>query len=57
VRISNIDENFSQYTEKPLPTQGLFISSNDAQSIKNGLQYLAPSTTSTADFEPIFTPK
>ena len=38
-------------------TTGAFYFFNQAQSIKNALQYLAPSPTSAAKLEPLFTPK
>ena len=40
-----------------LATTGAFYFFNQAQSIKNALQYLAPSPTFTANLEPLFPPK
>jgi hypothetical protein len=42
----------------PAPaTTGAFYFFNHPQAAQNGIQCLAPSPTSTADIEPLFTPK
>ena len=43
-----------QPTPPPLPPQGDFIYLNIPRSLKNSIQYLAPSPTSTANLESLF---
>jgi hypothetical protein len=45
------------YTPKTPATTGVFIYLNIPRSLKNSIQYLAPSPTSTAYLEPLSPPK
>jgi hypothetical protein len=47
---------FRAYTSTPATT-GVFIYLNIARSLKNSIQYLAPSPTYSTNLEPLFTPK
>jgi hypothetical protein len=45
------------YSTSTPATTGVFIYLNIPRSLKNSIQYLAPSPTSTANLEPLSPPK
>jgi hypothetical protein len=53
----NASHNGSSLTPEAPAITGAFYFFNHPQTAPNGIQYLTPSPTSTANLEPLFSPK